>query len=125
MGDQRRVVLARGIILTWVDNAVEMQNVECQQITCRTFNISSYSMVVPSEPSTNCPLIKTPVLKETFPLKAGLSNSWVRTVGMVDESTEIKGMEGVYIGSECTERAIDRSGGLYLDLSVIFITDGY
>jgi hypothetical protein len=53
--------------------------------------------------------MKIPVSKETLPLKARVSNSWVKTDGMADASMgrrmELGEVEGVYIGSDQSERS--------------------
>lgn len=73
-----------------------------------------YSMVVPSEPSTNWPLMKIPVLKETLPLKAGVSNSWVKTDGMMDVGgRRTKVHEGyIYVDRSSVRSLSSRANGV-------------
>ena len=70
--------------LTWVDHT-EIRRNKDQPVVAETHKQSgAYSIVVPLEPSRNCPPMKIPVLNDVLPLYLGVFHSKLNVEGILE-----------------------------------------
>ena len=69
-------------VLTWVDHTEVSRGVSIKPRPCK--QSGAYLIVVPLEPSRNCPPMKIPVLNDVLPLYLGVFHSKLNVEGILE-----------------------------------------